>query len=58
MPNIFNKDNQKRKACFGVALYEEQNLVERFFNKLKVVRRIATRCDKLRSTLMAMVKLA
>jgi transposase len=33
--------------CFGPYLYRERNLVERFFNKIKQCRRIATRCDKL-----------
>ncbi|MEQ8708424.1 MAG: IS5/IS1182 family transposase, partial [Rhodospirillales bacterium] len=33
-------------------------LVERFFNKIKFFRRIATRYDKLGSTYLAMVKLA
>src|SRR3546814_1163488 len=49
---------RKWKACFSAALYKERNLVERFFNKLKFFRRIATRYDKLGSTFMAMVKLA
>ncbi|MCA3270703.1 MAG: transposase, partial [Roseomonas sp.] len=33
-------------------------LIERFFNKLKYYRRIATRYDKLGSTFLAMTKLA
>src|SRR3546814_1169819 len=57
-PNIPSKANRKWKACFSAALYKERNLVERFFNKLKFFRRIATRYDKLGSTFMAMVKLA
>lgn len=32
---------------FDAALYKERNLIERFFNKIKHFRRIATRYDKL-----------
>ena len=39
------------------ALYCERNLVERFFNKLKHFRAIATRFDKLASTFLAGVLL-
>ena len=35
-----------------------RNMVERFFNKIKYFRRIATRYDKLGSCYMAMIKLA
>ncbi|MCX2567080.1 transposase, partial [Acetobacter suratthaniensis] len=38
------------------ALYRERNLVERFFNKLKQFRAIATRYDKLKSTFLAAVQ--
>ena len=57
-PNIPSKANRKWKACFSAVLYKDRNLVERFFNKLKCCRRIATRYDKLGSTFMAMIKLA
>ena len=57
-PNIPSKANRKWKACFSPTLYKDRNRVERFFNKLKFFRRIATRYDKLGSTFMAMVKLA
>ncbi|GAA0733277.1 transposase [Sphingomonas trueperi] len=42
-----------RRTCttsrrpFDAILYKERNLIERFFNKLKHFRRIATRYDKL-----------
>jgi transposase len=45
-----------RKTDF--ALYRERNLVERFFNKLKGFRAIATRYDKLASTFLAGIHLA
>jgi transposase len=40
------------------ALYRERNHIERFFNKLKQYRRIATRYDKLGASFLAFVKLA
>jgi transposase len=49
-----------RKAQRSVAkdLYRRRNLVERFFNKLKHFRRIATRFDKLARNFLAAVALA
>lgn len=38
-------------------LYRRRNHVERFFNKLKQFRRIATRYDKLKKTFLAVVHL-
>ncbi|AKR47774.1 transposase [Acetobacter pasteurianus] len=46
----------RRKTVFS--LYRERNLVERFFNKLKQFRAIATRYDKLKSTFLAAVQFA
>ena len=45
--NIPPKTNRKATICFSPGLYKKRNLVERFFNKLKYYRRIATRYDKL-----------
>ena len=39
-------------------IYRQRNLVERFFNKLKHFRRIATRFDKLARNFLAAVALA
>jgi transposase len=39
-------------------LYRARNLVERFFNKIKQCRRIATRYDKLAANYLAFVQLA
>jgi transposase len=36
----------------------DRNLVERFFNKIKQCRRVATRYDKLAANYLAFVKLA
>ena len=56
--NIPPKTNRKTPICFSPWLYKKRNLVERFFNKLKYYRRIATRYDKLGSSFLAMAKLA
>lgn len=39
-------------------LYKQSNLIERFFNKIKHFRRIATRYEKRASNDLAMIKLA
>ena len=45
--NIPPKSNRKDPICFSKYLYKARNLIERFFNKIKYFRRIATRYDKL-----------
>jgi transposase len=44
--------------AFSPFLYRYRNLVERFFNKLKHFRAVATRYDKLPENYLASVKLA
>jgi len=39
-------------------LYKARNLVERFFNKIKQCRRVATRYDKLAANYLAFIQLA
>jgi transposase len=46
--NIPPKMNRKDPICFSPHLYRARNLVERFFNKIKQCRRIATRLAKIR----------
>jgi transposase len=58
IPNIPNKSNRKKKFRWKKAIYRERNHVERFFNKLKQFRRIATRYDKLGATFFAFLQLA
>ena len=58
IPNIPNRSNRKRKFRWKKALYCQRNHVERFFNKLKQFRRIATRYDKLGATFLAFIQLA
>ena len=45
--NIPPKRNRTEALCFSPYLYRARNLVERFFNKIKHCRRVATRYDKL-----------
>jgi transposase len=56
--NIPPKRNRKGPICFSPYLYRDRNLVERFFNKIKHCRRVATRYDKLAVNYLAFVKLA
>ena len=56
--NIPPKRNRKGPICFSPYLYRDRNLVERFFNKIKQCRRVATRYDKLAANYLAFIKLA
>ena len=57
-PNIPDKSNRKIRHCFSKTLYKERNQVERFFNRIKHFRRVATRYEKHAANYLAMVKLA
>ena len=57
-PNIPNRSNRKEKRGFFPSLYKLRNAVERFFNKLKHFRRIATRYEKRADNYLAMCELA
>jgi transposase len=46
------------KPVFSPFLYRHRNLVERFFNKLKHFRAVATRYEKHASNYLALIKLA
>jgi transposase len=52
------KANRKVQRPCDYALYCERNLIERFFNKLKHFRAIATRYDKLARNFLAGIQLA
>ena len=56
--NIPPKRNRKAPICFSPHLYRARNLIERYFNKIKQCRRVATRYDKLAANYLAFVKLA
>ncbi|WKW52129.1 IS5 family transposase [Rhodomicrobium lacus] len=56
--NIRLMPNRKRRPAFSAWLYRQRNVVERFFNKLKHFRAVATRYDKRDDNFLASVKLA
>jgi transposase len=56
--NIPNMIRRKKHFRWTKALYRERNHVERFFNKLKQFRRIATRYDKHGASFLAFIQLA
>jgi transposase len=56
--NIKPMPNRKNVPAFSPYLYRYRNLVERFFNKLKHFRAVATRYDKRADNYLAGVKLA
>ncbi len=56
--NIKPMPNRKRRPAFSSFLYRYRNLVERFFNKLKHYRAVATRYDKRDDNFLASVQLA
>lgn len=56
-PVIPPKSNRKEQIAYDGMIYRERNRVERFFNRLKHFRRIATRYEKYACTFLAMVHL-
>ncbi len=56
-PHIPTQRNRKVQRSVDPAIYRQRNLVERFFNKLKHFRRIATRYDKLARNFLAAIAL-
>ena len=56
-PEILYHPPGDAQNCWGFSR-RERNLIERFFNKLKHFRAIATRYDKLAKTFVAGVQLA
>jgi len=56
-PIIPPKANRRSPRPCDFALYAERNLIERFFNKLKQFRGIATRYEKLARNFLAAVRL-
>ena len=43
---IPSRKGRKAPRAYDVELYKERNLVERFFNRIKPYRRVATRYEK------------
>ena len=56
--HIPSPSNVRVRRVVDLKIYRHRNLVERFFNKLKHFRRIATRFDKLARNYLAAVTLA
>ena len=56
--NIKPLAKRKIKPAFSAYLYRYRNLVERFFNKLKHFRAVATRYDKRADNFLASIQLA
>lgn len=56
--NVKPMPHRLKPPAFSSFLYRYRNLVERFFNKLKHFRAVATRYDKLPENYLASVKLA
>ena len=57
LPVIPPKRNRKNPIIYDTEQYQLREQVERFFNKLKQFRRIATRYEKLRHTFLALIHL-
>jgi transposase len=55
--NIKPMPNRKRVPAFSSYLYRYRNLVERFFNRIKHYRAVATRYDKRPENFLAGIKL-
>lgn len=55
--NIPPRKNRKNSFAFSRWVYRQRNLVERFFNRIKNYRGIATRYDRKASTFLAAIKL-
>jgi len=56
--NIPPRSNRNGPICFSPYLYRARNQVERFFNRIKQCRRVATRYDRLAANYLAFVQLA
>jgi transposase len=56
--NVKPMPRRKNIPAFSAYLYRFRNLVERFFNKLKHFRAVATRFEKHDANYLALVKLA
>src|SRR6266550_1249026 len=56
--NIPPMIHRRRKPCFSPVLYRARNRIERFFNRIKHFRRLATRYEKHAANFLAMLKLA
>lgn len=51
------RSNRREQRTYDRHVYKDRNLVERFFNRLKQFRRIATRYEKLANNFTSMLNL-
>ncbi len=51
------KTNRIVQRAYDRHIYKDRNLIERFFNRIKQFRRIATRYDKLARNYLSMINL-
>jgi transposase len=58
MPECVRSAPRNDPICFRSYLYRARNRVERFFNRTKQCRRVATRYDRLAANYLAFVQLA
>ncbi len=58
IPVIPPRSNRNEQREYDHDWYKERNLVERFFNRIKQFRRIATRYEKLDRHFIGMINLA
>jgi transposase len=55
IPVIPPRQNRKQPILYDTEQYQLREKVERFFNKMKHFRRVATRYEKLRQTFLAFI---
>jgi transposase len=55
--NIPSKTNRKQSFSFSRWVYRQRNLVERFFNRIKQMRGLATRYDRRADNYLAALKI-
>jgi transposase len=55
---IPRRKNEKHPGCFDKQIYRGRNIIERFINRIKQFRRIATRYEKRAKNFAAMITLA
>ena len=58
MPMIPTKSNRKVQFTVERAIYRLRNRIERFFNKLKNARRVATRYDKTADSFLGFMQIS
>jgi putative transposase len=57
-PCIPSRKNRKEPVAYDRHLYQERNVIERFFGRIKRYRRVATRFDKKAANYLGLVWLA